>query len=263
MGFLPDFSLPSNPKITIRLREATVSDAIDFSDIDEHHDEEVITLFLERVQDKALYSDPRDWTGPDRRFAIYWYGLHTMSDIEVPLSFPCPLCGEEHTVLIDLRRIANEYVSLAGKPERDIVFNGEPIVVHPLRGRDLEAIERMRLVYADAVDAHGEGSAQARVAMARIKVSQFMLSLQFPNAKDEHDKYREQKIEETPFSEYEKLVSLVQKELIAMQHGLNIETKDGKTSLITYPVSCVNNPGKEGPRLRMTFRSDEYIPTLW
>ena len=30
MGFLPDFTLSSNPEITVRLREATVEDAIDF-----------------------------------------------------------------------------------------------------------------------------------------------------------------------------------------------------------------------------------------
>lgn len=44
MGFLPDFTLSSNPEITVRLREATVEDAIDFSELDPAFEEEATTV---------------------------------------------------------------------------------------------------------------------------------------------------------------------------------------------------------------------------
>ena len=43
---LCEFTLPSNPERKVRLREATVADAIDFSSIDPDFEEEVTSLFL-------------------------------------------------------------------------------------------------------------------------------------------------------------------------------------------------------------------------
>ena len=63
MGFLPDFTLSSNPEITVRLREATVEDAIDFSELDPAFEEEATTVFLDRMQAPEKYTDPRCWTG--------------------------------------------------------------------------------------------------------------------------------------------------------------------------------------------------------
>ena len=68
---LCEFSLPSQPEKKIRLKEATVSDAIDFSGIDPDCEEQATTVFLERVQERDTYSDPRLWTGEDRRFALF------------------------------------------------------------------------------------------------------------------------------------------------------------------------------------------------
>ena len=59
MGFLPDFTLSSNPEITVRLREATVEDAIDFSELDPAFEEEATTVFLDRMQAPEKYTDPR------------------------------------------------------------------------------------------------------------------------------------------------------------------------------------------------------------
>ena len=56
---LCEFSLPSQPEKKIRLKEATVSDAIDFSGIDPDCEEQATTVFLERVQERDTYSDPR------------------------------------------------------------------------------------------------------------------------------------------------------------------------------------------------------------
>ena len=49
---LCEFSLPSQPEKKIRLKEATVSDAIDFSGIDPDCEEQATTVFLERVQER-------------------------------------------------------------------------------------------------------------------------------------------------------------------------------------------------------------------
>ena len=118
---LCEFSLPSQPEKKIRLKEATVSDAIDFSGIDPDCEEQATTVFLERVQERDTYSDPRLWTGEDRRFALFTYFVHTARDRSVPLKYTCGICDEEHTVDIELARIMDTYTPIQGKAFRDCV----------------------------------------------------------------------------------------------------------------------------------------------
>ncbi len=84
---LCEFSLPSNPKGNLRLREETVAEAIDFSSIDPDCEEEATSLFLEKVQEKETYTDPRQWTGEDRRYALFQYFVSTSTYRSIPLSY--------------------------------------------------------------------------------------------------------------------------------------------------------------------------------
>lgn len=100
MGFLPDFTLSSNPEITVRLREATVEDAIDFSELDPAFEEEATTVFLDRMQAPEKYTDPRCWTAQDRRHALFMYRLHTEEYDSMPMAYFCTACQKEHAVSV-------------------------------------------------------------------------------------------------------------------------------------------------------------------
>ena len=86
---IPHFTLPSKPSIKISLKEATVSDLLDFADVDPEHEEEVTTLFLNRLQDKGTFVDSLEWSCDDRRFALFWYWLHTTDDCDVVITYIC------------------------------------------------------------------------------------------------------------------------------------------------------------------------------
>ena len=62
---IAEFQLPSNPKVTVKLREATVAEAIDFSAVDPRAEETATTLFLNTVQEEPAV-DAGLWTGEDR-----------------------------------------------------------------------------------------------------------------------------------------------------------------------------------------------------
>lgn len=264
MGNIPDFKLPSNPAIIVRLKEANVSDAIDFSGVAEQMEEVATSLFLDRLQyDKARWSDPKLWTGQDRRFALYWYWLHTEKDHEVALTFDCKVCGEKHTELVDFKCFSDSYQEIKGKPERDFEFHGKSVTVRPLCGADLEAIEAIRLGIEITEQRHGQDSGQARQARTRLGLSEIVLAVRFSDEpKDKGKDFRENTIEQMPLSEFEDFANRVADMQDQMEHGLEGELSDGKLILITPPIPCRSNPQEVGTRLRVPFRLGEYIPRI-
>lgn len=265
---LPPFTLPEDPSKKVLLREATVEDCIDFAGVDEGHEEEVTTLFLNRIQDKGTYSDSTTWTGESRRFALLWYWLHTTKDADVPHSYECSHCGETHSFLLDYRKLFDEYMAIEGKPERDIEFDGQKIVVRPLAGSDLEVLEGMRL----ALDGP-ETSGSYRRQLASIKLARFERCLEFVQTETVVEKvkqvfrgHKKEKLEASrlatlPVGKFEELVTMVQAKLEEMQHGLKSVYLDGQILLITPPHSCPNV--KEATtRLRVPFRNSDQIPGL-
>ncbi len=262
---ISDFTLPSNPAINIRMHEATVADALDFSETNDGMEEAVTTAFLDRVQDKACYSDPKTWTGEDRRFALFWYWLHTSEDTSPALTFRCSVCGEKHTVAIDLRCLVDGYKAIKGKAERDREFKGETITVRPLNGEALEAIE---LIYIDLVSTPA-GSARANLLKARIKLMQLMHSVEFPGERDQENplKWRENKLLGLTTREVASLFDIAESAKHEMVHGLSSEYDQGRLWLVTDPVNCQKETQGQtsrevGTRLRVPFRNYDYIPTL-
>lgn len=264
MGTIPDFQLPSNPSITVRMREATVADAIDFSGVAEHMEENATSLFLERIQgDKAKYSDPKKWTGEDRRFALLWYWLHVEKDHDVPLIFDCSLCGKKHTELIDFRELSNGYLPINGKPERDFEYGGKKITVHPLCGSDLEELELLRLSVRSIEAEYGADSGKFRQGKTRLAVMELILSFRLSGEPQEKPReFREKYIEGMTMAEFETFSSMVADSVLDMRHGLECEISDGKTFLISPPVSCPDHPLEVGPRLRIPFWTGDYIPSI-
>jgi len=246
------FSLPSNPRVQISLREATVADAIDFADIDESHEEELTTLFLQRMQDSGTVRDPRKWTAEDRRFALYWYWLETTKDHDVALSYECSHCGKTHVYLQNFRALADNYTPLDGAPEREVPWSGETLVVRPLTGGDMETLERMRM---------GDQSPR-RDALMRIE--RLALCVDFAGDPEKNSEKRadakRKRISKMTLDEFSGFSSVVSDALAEMRHGLETEYHDGRLYLLMPPHKCPERG--EQTRLRYTFRNIDYIPGL-
>lgn len=260
MGFFPDFTLPSNSDITVRLREATVSDAIDFSDIDPGCEEESTTLFLERMQAREKYTDPRTWTGEDRRYALFMYLLNTTSDRGLAMTYSCSFCNREHTVDIAFSDIVSSYVSMDGKPFRDIVHEGHAILVHPLLGRDLEVLEKTRIsIQYTENNSHNV----ARKKRAQLVMMRVLSSIDMPSCAGNSEMERRPHVEkfllDMPASEFRMFMIKVSTAHEAMRHGLAMEyDSDGRLVLLVPNVKCPEGGGVT--TLRYPFRAGDYIP---
>lgn len=266
---LPPFNLPSDPAKKITLREANVSDCIDFAGVTDDHEEEVTTLFLNRVQDKACYLDSATWTGEDRRFALLWYWLHTTKDPEVGHSYECSHCGASHAFLLNYNRFFEEYQTLEGKPERDIEFDGQKIIVRPLNGADLEALECMRLALEG-----DETSGDYKKQLSAVHLERFERCLEFVQTETVIQKVKEvfrghrtkpeqmklSRLADMPFSKFEELAELVYVKLAEMEHGLKTVYIDGQILLVTPPHECPATGGMT--RLRVPFRNSDQVPVL-
>ncbi|WP_035258978.1 hypothetical protein [Desulfatirhabdium butyrativorans] len=248
---LPPFSLPSNPIKKITLREATVADALDFCDADPRLEEQLTTLFLNRVQLKDGHVDSRAWTMDDRRLALYWYWLHTVDDTSVEMSYDCDHCGNRHRISYDMRKLADGYQQIKGKCEREIVWNGERVMVRPLTGADAESLEQMRMM--DNADSQGRKS---RIRLAALARCLFFLSIK--PGEDRIDA-NEKKILGFSVSQLEKLSGMVAEKMLEMAHGLTTDIEDGVISLVVS-VQC---PEKEATTLlRVPFRGFASIPMV-
>lgn len=270
MATLPEFELPSDPNKTVHLREATVSDAIDFSEVKRECEEEATTLFLQRLQEKDKYSDPRLWTMEDRRFALFWYTLHTTKETDFPLIFDCEDCTTDpekpirHTVFVKYADIMDEYSPIEGKPVRDVIHDGHAILVHPILGKDAELLEKSRLniMYKEQ---EGQNTSKERTQLMLLEL---LCRIDIVGlAPDVSPDERRPKVEEyltkmrvSEFQEfYPKLLNAAQ----SLQHGLRSKIVDGEIKLESPVVYCPNDTDKaRGIRLHYPFRAFQHIPVI-
>jgi len=259
---IPVFTLASDPQKKIHFREATVADVMDFTGIDEGHDEEVTTLFLNKIQLPENYVDSVTWTADDRRLALFWYWVNTSQDATVPISYECDHCGEKHTFLLNMNDLIAGYRPIQGKAEREIEFDGETITVHPLNGADMEALELKRLALEEIAAEKGENSGEYRKKLAQIRLLQFLFSI--CDARDaDRLKAMQEKVLKLPERKFVDLVEQTAEKLNEMEHGLKSEYVNGEIFLLTPPHKCPKK-GKEdfSTRLRVPFRSNDYIPSI-
>lgn len=269
-SILPDFTLPSNPEKIVRLHEATVADAMDFSEVDPDCEEEATTLFLERLQEKETYSDPRLWSVQDRRFALFMYHAHVSTFPDIPLTYVCEACSKKagrevaHTVGVRLVDIAAEYTPLEGKPVRDVIHEGHAVIVHPLLGADAERLEKTRV---ELLDEEATAGKHNRNKHNQLNLEYFLACLDVPAlAADKTPGERRVAIKNFILSmgaqEWlgfnEKLI----KAMKSLQHGLRSVFMDGRIWLESPPVECPEGNDKEGTRILFPFRAFDYIPDL-
>lgn len=284
---LPPFSLPSKPEIRITLREATVAEVIDFAGVNVGQEEEVTTLFLNTVQEKASFVDSRIWTAEDRRFGLLWYFMNTPGDKDMALSYECQHCGKTHDFLQDCRKLNDTYKPLKGAPEREFQWEGEKVTVRPVDGHGMEELEGMKLVLDSIGD---ENSGEYQKQAARMRLVRFELCVFFDDSGNWVDKVvdkfkskskkeeeaqakakltairvaKRKRLTSMPYGKFEEFAGLVMEKLSEMEHGLESVYQDGRVFLITPPHQCPNKKDvKEATtRIRVTFRNSDYIPRI-
>jgi len=276
---LCEFTLPSDPSKKVRLREATVAEAIDFSSIDPDCEEEATSLFLEKVQEKDKYSDPREWTGEDRRYALFQYFVNTSTFKDIPLTYECSICGKQHTQDILLSRILDDYTPMDGAPFRDFPLEGHNVIVHPLTGADLEDIEKYRydllLSEQNLEENRGKVSSaelkrmeaevrakHVRMAMLRVICCIDMPYLDESGTPKSRRRAVSEKLQNMPASEFKDFMERVEKALVEMRHGLRTAYVGGRLVLEIPDVRCDERPELPGVLLRYPFRFGTVIPTL-
>lgn len=274
-----EFNLPSTPSVKVRLREATVSEAIDFSSIDPECEEEATSLFLEKVQEKGTYSDPRLWTGEDRRYALFAYYVHTSGYQTIPLKYLCSICGQEHTQDIELAAIWNDYTPIKGDAFREFPHDGHNVTVRPLNGRDLEDIEKYRydlLLAQEKLEAnrnklnsqeikHYETEIRAkkvRMNMLRVISCIDMKYLDENGTPQSRRGQVESVIKAMDAKVFERFMKRVDDALIDMRHGLRTTYIGGRIFLEIPDVRCDSHPEEPGVLLRYPFRFGDVIPTI-
>lgn len=254
---LPPFSLPSVPAKKITLREATVEDCIDFAGVARSHEEEITTLFLNRLQDKATFVDAKTWTAEDRRFGIFWYWVHTVKDPEVPTAYVCGHCKQRHTYLSDYRKIVEGYRPIQGLPERDITVGDQRFIVRPLNGSDVEALEMAWLELDVIKNKNGEDSGEYRKRETGIRLERICRAIGRTSADDEAQ------VKAMSMIEYDELTVEVESALDEMKHGLEMDYIEGAPCLLLPPHQCPNTIGKEATtRVWVTFRYFDYVPEI-
>lgn len=266
---ISDFTLPSDPTRVVRLRECNVQEAIDFADVNADCEEQITSLFLNKMQDSGTYTDPRKWTGEDRRFALFWYYVHTAKDTVIPITFDCPQCKEKHTVAYDLRDLEGGYQVLHGRAQREIEHEGVQYIVRPLNGYNLEELELMQIGLNVAIEEHGAKSGAVRKQASRIRFTRFMLSLEMVGAEGDNEEAKRKALEKKLLSmtdiSFGSLVELVEKALDEMTHGLLSVYENGGICLFTSEIECTKHKGEPDVkkiRLRLPFWAFDYIPKI-
>lgn len=276
------FTLPSNPAKEIRLREASVADAIEFTEIDPTYEEEAVTLFLNRIQEKETFLDSRSWTGEDRRFALFNYYINTTNNESIVLTFTYK--GVEQSQDVPITKILATYTPLDGKPERDFAFNAHRIVVAPLTGLELERLEvrqaeielmdeeyeRLKATGASNIDAINKYGREVRKKKAKYFLARVCAHIDVPSLQEDGTKESrrlavEKFVTELSTQDFTDLFELVGKALEEMRHGLLSEYRNGHFVLL-IPGIMPDNADEEvedGLTLSYPFQYSKVIPSVF
>lgn len=271
---IPAFPNPANPEHKIKLNEATVRQALQFSGLNPDMEEASLTAFLNEVQDPASFVDSRTWTAQTRKLAIFWYAVQTLDDSKMTADYDCPHCGKLHSHRYDLRNFAGQFTVIQGKPYREFTFNDELIRVSPLNGEAMENLELARQGLhhpkpKEALTPEQEG--HNRKLLAHIRLRMLVLSVDYPNdlTEDQAERFnrRESKINALTIRQKEAIETEVWRLQAEMEHGLKMDADEtGELYLYVGSHACPNKTTEEGgvlsTALRVPFRNYAAIPVV-
>lgn len=271
---IAEFQLPSDPKVKVKLREATVADAIEFSCVDPRAEEAATTLFLNKVQEEPA-TDAGLWTGEDRRYALFQYHLNTTRDRTLPVTFTCPRCGGTHSTDVTLAQILEGYRPMQGEPFRETVLDGHNVRIFPVKGHDLELLERYRfdLEATKALPKTGLTPAQIsererhiREKETRNSVFRLLCQIDVPSFQGATPEDRRPQVEELikglPAGMFSDFLASVADALAEMRHGLATVWEDGELKMVFSGIHCPEDPAGEPFPLHFQFRPFTFIPTV-
>lgn len=262
---IPPFPLPSDISKEIRFRVPLVDDCMMLSDMDPEKDEAATTQFLNKIQDTEnpnhVWYDSADWTGEDRRTALWWLYISTHNDKS--LSFSYQVNDETKVLDIDLTELGDTAITLSIKPEIPIEFTcGELSYtghVVPLNGRALEQLEHLQILRRSFPD----NSLDYRKLSDKISIREAVYSLKIDGEPDNFSDaldYRYKIITSMPLdfcfrSFMAKMIDAKRK----LTHGLLTTYEDG----IYYLVASVElEEGKGLEPFMFPFEHSAFLPTF-
>lgn len=234
---ISEFKQPSNPANKIYLRQATVAEAMPFSDVSELHSEKMTTQFLNTIQLADRATDAKHWTEGDRLTALLWYWIHTAKEQSVSLSYSCQHCGQEHVNYFPFRTLFEGFGDLAGKPFREYDFKDRKVIFKPVTGEGLEACEEVRREIQDTDISTGKLIPLTEQGKDQLTLERLLWSFNFLNEKD-LDSRREWVMNLT-LNEYWELLDLMDEAAESMAHGIPHKWDEGDLCIYTPLHECI------------------------
>ncbi|MCG3884095.1 hypothetical protein I3271_05295 [Photobacterium leiognathi] len=265
MFYIPDFPLPSDISKVISFRVPTVRDCMMLADLNPEQDEAATTIFLNNQQDKdkqnGVIHDSLEWTGEDRRTALWWIYISTHEDTKLAYKFV--INEEDRYIDIDLKNLGNTATTLSIAPKVAITFKAgdteHSAFVKPLNGYALEQIEST-VIQRNQFE---PDSVQYRKLSNKIAMQEIIYSLSVngePDEREEAEEYRYQLIMNMPLEEnFRSLVAEIVAAKRKLQHGLLTSYLDGSYMFIAN-VDVGGDSGEQP--LMFPFQNHVFIPTL-
>lgn len=261
---IPDFPLPSNTSVSITFRSPTVADCMAFAELDTAFEEQLTTQYLNTLQVSDL-NDSGNWTGEDRRTALWWIFISSREDKSIGFSYHCDLCDEDHYPVINMTALGATAVTITGKPFRDIEFkHGDKVYaakVHPLSGYSLEHLEQLK----NARNSFTVGSVQYKKAANTLSLFEMLHSFDIDAQSVDQDEalaFKKALVESMDVDrEFRPLAVSIEIALREMRHGLLTKYQDAGYLMLAQRSPCA----KEGDSLQpilLPFRAGMFIPII-
>lgn len=264
---LPDFPLPSDISKIISFRAPTVADCMAFAELDPNYEEQLTTQYLNRLQESPLL-DSGDWTGEDRRTALWWIFISSREDKTMSFSYHCDICDADHYPVIDLTTLGETAMTVAGKPYRDVTITKDgkehAIRVHPLSGYALEHLEQIKNRRNEQI----EGSGQYRIAANQLAMNELLHSFDVlagaqPEGHNEALDFKRDFVESMNVdSEFKPFSVAVELALRELRHGILCQYHDGGYLMLANRPACDKEDKNRTYPILLPFRAVSFIPNL-
>ena len=264
---VPEFENPANPESKISLKQASVSDALQFAELNPDADESTLSNFLRAIQKPENFTDPLTWTAQTRQFALYWYTLHTTKNTQRKATYSCRSCGKKHTHHYDLKDLLHHVQAIQGKAERDFTFNNDLLRISPLNGSDMENFELKRFELFPGPDLTDDQERHNRNIRAQIRLLRVIYSIDLPSdlESDKNARYKnkESYVMSLDYEDYSLLENAVKNAQAEMNHGLKSEVDEsGELGLFIGNAKCSKQKEGEVLPLLAVFRDEFSIPMV-
>lgn len=209
---------------TVKFRAVTVQDALDLSAISQQQEERATTWWLNTLQDEETFYDSLEWSQEDRTLGLLFLFFLNQETVDRGVSYECSVCGENHRFNADYSELARKDVKTLDEWPT-VELNGG-YKLQPLRGRDLEAIESMRLE-----DPNNETRLKLAAVAARLSTTPETLA-------------------KLDLGVYISLLKEADDKLSELRHGVDL--------VVEHP--CPIGGGKT--RLILPFQANDFIPRI-